>query len=118
MFVDICVFKAKEGDAKHSAIVLDCFMEKWAYPDVRDELLRQYQNKFGADDRAVDGVIVEDKSSGSAMIPELRRAGLNVISFNPDDLTRSHALIWLRPLCVMGVCGCRSRAIQSSRVTR
>jgi predicted phage terminase large subunit-like protein len=82
------VFKAKEGDAKHSAIVLDCFMEKWAYPDVRDELLRQYQNKFGADDRAVDGVIVEDKSSGSAMIPELRRAGLNVISFNPGRLDK------------------------------
>lgn len=82
------VFMAREGDKRHSCMLLDCFMEQWAYPDVRDELLKQYQNKFGLNDRPVDGIIVEDKSSGSAMIPEFRRANINVIPFNPGKLDK------------------------------
>lgn len=82
------VFMAREGDKNHSCMLLDCFMEQWAYPDVRDEVLRQYQNKFGASDRAVDGIIIEDKSSGAVMIPEFRRAGINVIAFNPGRLDK------------------------------
>ena len=82
------LFKAREGDKRHSCMIVDCFMEQWAYPDVRDEVAKQYQNKFGALDRGVDGIIIEDKSSGSAMIPEFRRANINVISFNPGKLDK------------------------------
>ena len=69
-------------------MILDCYMEQAAYPDVRDEVLKQYQNKFGLNDRAVDGIIIEDKSSGSVMIPEFRRSGINVIAFNPGRLDK------------------------------
>jgi predicted phage terminase large subunit-like protein len=75
-------------ETKFSCMIVDCFMEQWAYPDVRDEILRQMGNKFGATDRSVDGIIIEDKSSGSVMIPELRRAGINVIPFNPGKLDK------------------------------
>ena len=83
------LFKANEGSAKYSVMVLDCYMEQAAYPTVRDEVLRQYQNKYGKNDKAVDGIIVEDKQSGSALIPELRRAGIPTIPFNPGGLDKT-----------------------------
>lgn len=83
------LFKANEGSNKYSVMVLDCFMERWNYPDMRDEVLRQYMNRFGANDKLVDGIIVEDKSSGSALIPELRRAGIAVWPYHPGALDKT-----------------------------
>lgn len=83
------IFKATEGSAKYSVMVLDCYMEKVPYPDLRDEVIRQYGNKFGSNDRAVDGIIVEDKASGSALIPELRNAGIPVYPYNPGSLDKT-----------------------------
>ncbi len=83
------LFKATEGSSKYSVMVLDCYMEKVAYPDLRDEVLRQYGNKFGLTDKDVDGIIIEDKSSGSALIPELRRAGITVYPYHPGQLDKT-----------------------------
>lgn len=77
------LFKATEGSSKYSVMVLDCYMEKVAYPDLRDESLKQYTNKYGANDKIVDGIIIEDKASGSALIPDLKRAGVSVYPFHP-----------------------------------
>lgn len=82
------IFKAKEDDVKHSVILLDCFMEQINYPDMRDEILRQFQNKFGANDCAITAIIIENKSSGSSLIPEFRRAGIPVISYDPGRLDK------------------------------
>jgi len=83
------LFKATEGSSKHSVMVLDCYMEKVPYPELRDEVLRQWSNKFGKNDKAVDAVIIEDKSSGSALIPELRRAGITVYPYSPGNLDKT-----------------------------
>lgn len=83
------LFRATEGSPKYSAMVLDCFMEKVSYPDLRDEVIKQYQNKFGKTDKTVDGIIVEDKSSGSALIPELRKAKVPVFPFRPGALDKT-----------------------------
>lgn len=83
------VFKATEGSGKYSVMVLDCYMEKVPYPDLRDEVLKQYGNKFGANDKDVDGIIIEDKASGSALIPELRKAGIAVYPYNPGQLDKT-----------------------------
>lgn len=83
------LFKATEGSAKFSVMVVDCFMERVDYPSMRDEVIRQYQNKFGKTDKMVDGVIVEDKSSGAALIPELRRACIPVYPYHPGQLDKT-----------------------------
>jgi len=83
------LFKAVEGSSKYSVMVLDCYMEKVAYPDLRDEVIRQYGNKFGKNDKEIDGIIIEDKSSGSALIPELRNAGIAVYPYDPGKLDKT-----------------------------
>lgn len=82
------LFKATEGSPKYSVMVLDCFMERVAYPALRDECLKQYQNKYGKKDKNVDGIIIEDKSSGSALIPDLRKAGITVYPYQPGGLDK------------------------------
>lgn len=82
------LFKANEGSPKYSVMVLDCFMEQVEYPTLKDEVIRQYDNKFGKNERRVDGIIVENKQSGSALIPELRKAGMTVYSYNPGHLDK------------------------------
>lgn len=82
------LFKAVEGSSKYSVMVLDCYMERVAYPDLRDEVLKQYTNKYGPNDKLVDGVIIEDKASGSALIPDLQRAGVAVYPFHPGRLDK------------------------------
>lgn len=82
------LFKATEGSSKFSVMILDCFMEKVAYPDLRDEVIKQFQNKFGKNDKQVDGIIIEDKQSGSALIPELRNAGMPVYPYDPGNLDK------------------------------
>lgn len=82
------LFKAIEGSPKYSVMVLDCYMERVPYPDLRDEVIKQYDNKFGKNDKDVDAIIIEDKQSGSALIPELRRAGVAVYPYNPGQLDK------------------------------
>lgn len=95
------LFKAPVGNdggkqtfsEKYHIMVLDCQMEKIAYPDLRDTVLFEYTNKYGANDKSVDGLIIEDKASGSALIPDMKRAGLPVYPYNPgqlDKVARAH----------------------------
>lgn len=83
------LFKAIEGSSKYSVMILDCYMERAAYPDLRDEVLKQFTNKYGKSDKLVDGCIIEDKASGSALIPDLKRAGVAVYPFHPGTLDKT-----------------------------
>lgn len=100
------LFKAKEGDIRHSVFVLDCIMVRLSYSEMRDEVIKQYQSKFGERETLVSAIIIEDKSSGSAMIPDLRLAEISVIPYDPGGLDKvgranlvSHlvrdGLVWL-----------------------
>lgn len=82
------VFKATEGSPRHSVMLIDCYMEQVNYPTLRDEVLLQYQKVVGAKKQTVDGIIVEDKASGSALIPELRNALIPVYPFQPGSLDK------------------------------
>lgn len=84
----IGLWKATENSPKYSVMVCNVFMEQVDYPTLRDEVLWQYGNKFGRNAKAIDGIIVENKSSGSALIPELRKAGLSVYPYNPGQLDK------------------------------
>lgn len=82
------IFKAKEGDPRHSVMLLDCYMQQVSYPVMRDEIIRQMQNKYGSNDCHVTAIIIEDKSSGAALIPEFRRSAIPTISYNPERLDK------------------------------
>ena len=82
------LFRATEGSPRYSAMILDCYMEQVNYPSLRDEVIRQWGNKYGQSDKGVDGIIIEDKASGQALIPELRRAGMNIIGYQPGRLDK------------------------------
>lgn len=82
------LFKLADSN-RYSVMVLDCYMEKVPYPDLRDEVIRQYGNKYGKNEKDIDGIIIEDKSSGSALIPELRNAGIAVYPYNPGSLDKT-----------------------------
>ncbi len=73
---------------KYSVMILDCYMEKVAYPELRDEILRQYTSRYGANEKLVDAMIIEDKASGSALIPDLKRAGVAVYPFHPGSMDK------------------------------
>jgi predicted phage terminase large subunit-like protein len=83
------VWKANEGSPKFSVMILDCWMQQASYPKQRDEVIRQYGNKYGKNDAMVNAVIVEDKASGSALIPELRKAGIPVYPYQPGNLDKT-----------------------------
>lgn len=83
------LFKASEGSPKYSLMVMDCYMEKVSYPKLRDEVIRQFQNKFGSNDKQVDGIIIEDKASGAALIPDLQRSGIPVFGYDPGNLDKT-----------------------------
>lgn len=94
----IGLFKASVDSPKFSIMILDCFMERVAYPALRDECISQYQNKFGKNSKSVDGFIIEDKSSGSALIPDLRKAGVTVYPYNPGALDKVSRANLVSPL--------------------
>lgn len=87
--ITLGLWKATENSPKYSVMVLDCWMEKKNYPTVRDEVLRQYTNKYGKNDALVNAVIIEDKASGSALIPDLRKAGIPVYPYHPGNLDKT-----------------------------
>lgn len=92
------LWKPIEGSPKYSVMVLDCYMKQVDYPTLRDEVIRQYGNKFGKNDKQVDGIIVENKSSGTALIPELRKAGITTIPYNPGSLDKTARANLVSPL--------------------
>lgn len=80
----------KDKDSnKFCAMVLDCVMEQKSYPDMRDIVIKDYQNKFGANEKKVDAIIIEDASSGSALIPDLRKAHITVYPYKPGSLDKT-----------------------------
>lgn len=66
------------GDAGEKACLLDCHNVRLDVPDLIALCKRVY-----AANNAVC-ILVEDKASGLVIIPELRKANLNVIAINPE----------------------------------
>lgn len=84
----IGLFEPYPGAGRYSCMVIDCYMDKLSYPELRDEVIFQYQSTFGKNDKRVDGIVIEDKSSGSALIPDLQKAGMVVYAYQPGALDK------------------------------
>jgi len=75
------------GNEKRCAILLEAWRDKLAFPDLRKEARRSY------DEWDPDMVLIEGKASGQSLIQELRKSGLRVKGVDPggkDKVLRAH----------------------------
>lgn len=90
----------KDIDKKYSVILLDCWAEHLEYPDLKVQIMVDWENDYGEgkdNSRKPDGAIIESKGSGSALIPDLKRTSVHIIGFNPgtqDKQERCHIVSW------------------------
>lgn len=79
---------SKEDSAKMSIMVIDCFMERVPYPVLRDKIIDQYQNKYGANDCPVSAVLIENKSAGAQLLQEFRNSRVYAVPYEPKGLDK------------------------------
>lgn len=79
-----------EDGGSPNLILLDAFKDRLAFPDLKQEALKQYK------EWNPDAFIVEKKAAGGPLIQELRRIGIPVQEFSPsrgnDKMVRLNAV--------------------------
>jgi predicted phage terminase large subunit-like protein len=86
------VFRPND-DSALCAMLIDCWEDFLAYPDLRTKIMDEYTVSYGEPGKRVDLVLVEDKASGISIIQDLQRAGIPVRGYNPgraDKVQRLH----------------------------
>lgn len=89
----------KDIDNEYSAILLDAWAEHLSYPDLKAQVIADWENRYGEGDRLKrpDGAIIEVKGGGNALIPDLRNTKVKIIKYNPgrsDKIERLHSVSW------------------------
>lgn len=74
------LFKNEHSEGKTCAILLDAKKGKWEFPELVNICLDLYHNKS----YRVDYLLIEERSSGLALIPELRNRGLPVEAWKSE----------------------------------
>jgi len=80
-------------DAKMSVMLIDCWEDHLAYPDLKPRIVDEYGSIYGDPGKKVDLVLVEDKASGISILQDLQRAGVPCRAYNPgraDKVQRLH----------------------------
>lgn len=101
------VFKPNP-DKPASVMVIDCWEEHIQYPDLRPRVIDESTaiygdtNEFGMG-KKVDMILIEDKSAGISLLQDLRRAGLNVRSYNPGNADKTMRLNIVSPIIAKGL---------------
>lgn len=90
------VFRPYDDRAETAIMLLDCWAERLAYPELRAKLRSEYDVVYTDEEKHIDIVLIEDKSSGQALIPDLQRAGVPVEAYHlppdSDKIQRAHAV--------------------------
>lgn len=98
------VFYPYDDKPETGVMLLDCWSERLAYPDLREKLKKDYDDKWTDQERQADVVLIEDKASGQALIPDLQRAGVPVEAYklppDADKIQRAHAVSHLAKRCI------------------
>jgi predicted phage terminase large subunit-like protein len=98
-FVALGIFKDLDGE--YSVILLDAWADHLAYPDLRNQVIRDAERKYGEgsnNSRRPKAAIIEAKGGGNALIPDLKSTRVKIISFNPgtqDKHERLHTVSYL-----------------------
>ena len=75
------------------AMLIDCWEDFLAYPDLRPRVIDEYKSIYGDPGKKVDLVLVEDKASGISILQDLQRAQVPCRAYNPgraDKVQRLH----------------------------
>ena len=78
----------KPLDRPLCAMLIDCWSEHLAYPDLKPKLLEDYTAVYGEPGKRVDLVLIEEKASGQSLIQDLGRAHVQVRGYNPGKLDK------------------------------
>ncbi len=78
----------KPIDRPLCAMLLDCWTDHLAYPDLKPKLLEDYTAVYGEPGKRVDLVLIEEKASGQSLIQDLGRAHVQVRGYNPGKLDK------------------------------
>ena len=79
-------------DAKLCAMLIDCWEDFLAYPDLRPKIIDEYKSIYGDPGKKVDLVLVEDKASGISILQDLQRAGVPCRAYNPGRADKTQRL--------------------------
>lgn len=87
------------GGRRH-AILVDCWAEHLAYPQLRQRAIDDWHATYGGDTknklrkpRKPDVALIEEKASGISLLQDLRQARVPVVPYNPgrsDKVSRAH----------------------------
>lgn len=89
----------KDIDNTYSVITLDGYDVHLSYPDLRAQIMVDYEEKYGegTNKKRPIAAIVEKAPAGHALIEELARTKIKLIKFAPgnsDKVARAHAVSW------------------------
>lgn len=93
-----------------NVMMLDAWDERLSYPKLRKKVKADFKLKYGGDPdhpedpgRTPDLIIVEDKSSGIALVQDLRLLKLPVFAYDPKDADKHSRLHAVSPLVEAGL---------------
>ena len=82
---------------KRGAMLLDCWAEHLAFPELRQKLIDEWRSTYGKGNlrkgKKADVLLIEEKASGLSLIQDLRQANLPALGHNPgsaDKINRAH----------------------------
>lgn len=82
---------------KRGAMLLDCWAEHLAFPQLRAKLIEEWYSVYGKSTtrrgKKADAILIEAKASGISLMQDLRTSNLPVIPYNPgnaDKVNRAH----------------------------
>lgn len=86
-----------EHAGKRGALLLDCWADHLAFPELRQKLVDEWHSVYGKTSqrkgKKADVLLIEAKASGLSLIQDLRQANLPAIPYNPgsaDKVNRAH----------------------------
>lgn len=92
------VFKPEDSE-RMCVMILDCWTDHLQYPDLKARLIEEAKYQYGANDKPVDIIIVENKGSGQDIINDLRSSTvLPLYAYNPlraDKAARAHSVSYI-----------------------
>ena len=83
-------------DRPMCAMLIDCWEDFLIYPDLKQRITSDFSNSYGGGEfgrgKRTDMILVEDKSSGIAIVQDLQRAQIPVRAYNPGRADKTQRL--------------------------
>lgn len=88
-----------EDDPRMMVMLIDAWTDHLQYPDLKKKIKEEANYLYGANDKKIDLILIENKGSGMDIINDLRFAtNLPLFPYNPlraDKASRAHAVSYI-----------------------